>query len=64
MVSVTGDSPQALTQMLYHANDVGMVWYLMAIIAVAAAVGLFFYGRWILTLARPVIRPVAQPVTG
>ncbi len=64
MVSFTGDSPGAVTEMLYNANNVGMMWYLMAIIAVGAAIGLFFYGRWILTLASPAAQPVPQPVAG
>ena len=60
MVTTTGRTPEALTEMLYQANNVGAVWYLMAIIAVGAAIGLFFYGRWILALSGADTRPVAE----
>jgi hypothetical protein len=53
MVELTGRSAESLTQMLYDANNVGYVWYLMAIVAVASAMGLFVYGRWIRTLVHP-----------
>jgi MFS family permease len=60
MVMTTGRTPEALTEMLYQANNVGAVWYLMAVIAVGAAIGLFFYGRWILALSGADTRPVAE----
>ena len=53
MVDLTGRSAESLTQMLYDANNVGAVWYLMAVVAVISAIGLFFYGRWIRTLVIP-----------
>jgi hypothetical protein len=53
MVDLTGRSAESLTQMLYDANNVGAVWYLMAVVAVVSAIGLFFYGRWIRTLVIP-----------
>ncbi len=59
LTEFAGQTPQALTEMLYQANGVGFVWDLMAIIAMASALGLFFYGRWILALAR--VRDSAVP---
>ena len=47
----------------FEANHIGYVWYLMALIALGAVVGLFFYGRWIMTLTRPGAHQAAQPVT-
>jgi len=64
MVEFTGRSPEVLTQTLYEANNIGVVWYLMAVIAVGAAIGLFFYGRWILTLAAPSGSQAPQPAAG
>lgn len=52
LVNFADGTPQAMTQMLYQANNVGFVWDLMALIALASAIGLFFYGRWIMTLVK------------
>lgn len=52
LVDKSGQSAEAMTQILYDANNVGMVWNLMAIVALVTAVGLYFYGKWILTLVR------------
>jgi hypothetical protein len=61
LVEFAGKSPQALTDMLYHANNVGNVWFLMGCIAVGAAIGLFFYGRWIYALTHPIGAPASEP---
>ncbi|MCX6997697.1 MAG: MFS transporter [Kiritimatiellaeota bacterium] len=52
LVAYTGQSPELLTQQLYHAHHVGLTWYIFAAIGVAAAVMIWLYGRWILKLAR------------
>ena len=62
MVELTGRSAESLTQMLYAANNVGYVWYLMAIVAVVSALGLFVYGRWISTLIDPSRTSAQAPV--
>ncbi len=64
MVDLTGRSPESLTQMLYDANNVGVVWYLMALVAVGSAIGLFFYGRWIRTLVSPHAQAATAPAVG
>jgi len=64
LVELTGRAPESLTQMLYDANNVGYVWYLMSIVAVVSAFGLFFYGRWIRTLVSPSAAPVPAPAEG
>lgn len=64
LTEFAGQAPQALTEMLYQANSVGFVWDLMALIALASAIGLFFYGRWILALARVRGPAAPQPAGG
>lgn len=36
------------TQILYQGNDIGLVWYIMALAGFLSAVGFFFYGRYLL----------------
>src|SRR5205807_3548043 len=52
LVQVTGESPEKLTQALYQAHHVGLTWYVFAVIGVVSAVMIYFYGRWLITLAR------------
>src|ERR1044071_5979783 len=61
LVAVTGESPEALTQQLYQAHHVGLTWFVFALIGVLSAVMIYFYGRWILQLARA--EPLAGPAT-
>jgi hypothetical protein len=51
-VSYTGESAQDLTQLLYHSHNIGMGWYIIAAIGTISAVGIFIYGKWLLTLQR------------
>lgn len=50
LVEFTGMTPQALTELLYNTHNVGVVWYIMGVIGILSAVGIFLYGKWILTL--------------
>ena len=43
---VTGQSAEALTQALYQANQIGMVWYVMGAIGLITTFGLYVYGVW------------------
>ena len=52
LVQVTGESPAQLTQVLYQSHHIGLTWYVFAAIGVASAVMIYFYGRWILKLAK------------
>jgi dipeptide/tripeptide permease len=52
LVEVTGDTPEHLTQLLYQSHHVGWTWYFFALVGVASAVMIFFYGRWIQKLAQ------------
>jgi dipeptide/tripeptide permease len=52
LVALTGETPQALTDILYASHDVGMVWNIMGVVGILSAIGIYMYGRWILTLKR------------
>ena len=52
LVELTGETPQALTEILYNTHDVAMVWNIMAVVGLVSALGIYLYGRWILTLKR------------
>jgi len=52
LVKYTGETPRALTDLLYSTHSVGTVWYIMGCIGILSAVGIAIYGRWILTLAK------------
>lgn len=47
LVSLTGQTKEQLTQILYASHDVGMVWYIMAAVGVVSAAGIYAYGRWV-----------------
>jgi hypothetical protein len=51
LIEFTGESPEALTQALYHSHHIGLTWFVFAGIGVASAVIIYFYGRWIAKLA-------------
>ena len=48
-MALTGDSPKALTETLYQTHNVPMVWYIMGAVGIVSAIGIFIYGRWILS---------------
>jgi proton-dependent oligopeptide transporter, POT family len=52
LVEFTREAPAALTQTMYDAHNVGAVWYIMGIIGILSAFGIYMYGRWILTLKK------------
>lgn len=52
LVEATGTSAVDLTNQLYAAHNVGMVWYIMGIIGIVSAVGIYWYGKWVLTLRK------------
>ncbi|MCP3675506.1 MAG: peptide MFS transporter [Gammaproteobacteria bacterium] len=52
LVAKTGESTETMTRILYDANNVGMVWNLMAIVAIITAIGLYFYGKWVVALVK------------
>ncbi len=52
LVVLTGQHPQALTDVLYQAHHVPIVWYIMGGVGILSALGIYLYGRWILVLSR------------
>jgi len=52
LVRMTGESESVLRQTLYDSHNVGVVWYIMAIVGVISALGIWAYGKWILSMAR------------
>ena len=51
LVLVSGKTSEVLTAQLYAANQVGVLWYLMASVGMVTAFGLYLYGRWTYRLA-------------
>lgn len=50
LVALTGDTPASLTELLYTTHNIGLVWYVLGVIGIITAIGIWQYGRWILTL--------------
>ena len=44
------DGNRAAQEMLYQANDIGLVWYIMGTVGLLSAFGMFLYGRWMMRL--------------
>lgn len=56
LIDYTGESAPTLTQTLYSSHDVSMVWTIMGIVGIVSAIGIFVYGRWIVSLAKLPVR--------
>lgn len=52
LVEFAGETPVQLTELLYQTHNIGMVWYVMAVVGFASAYGLYLYGRWAYQLVR------------
>jgi MFS family permease len=52
LVAYTGESPEALTRLLYETNNVGATWYFFGAVGVVSAFLIYLYGRWIITLVK------------
>jgi hypothetical protein len=52
LVQYSGESPEALTRLLYESNNVGLTLFFLAMVGVVSAILIYLYGRWILTLAK------------
>ena len=46
LIEISGQSAEALTAQLYAANNVGTAWYIMAVVGIVSAAGMYVYGRW------------------
>ena len=51
LVAFTHEAPSHLTDVLYQSHHVGALWILLGVIGVVSAIGIYMYGRWILTLS-------------
>jgi len=49
LVTASGQSAQQMTQLLYQANNIGLVWFVMGMVGVLSTIGLVLYGRWIIS---------------
>jgi len=52
LMKFTGESREALTDLLYSTHSVGAVWIIMGAVGVITALGIYAYGKWIRTLLR------------
>ena len=51
LVEFTGEGKWSLTETLYATHNVGMVWWVMAVVGAATAVAIWWYGGWIRRLS-------------
>ena len=47
LIMYTGESAQALTELLYSTHNVSLVWYVMAGVGFVSVAGMFVYGKWL-----------------
>ncbi len=50
LVRMSSATESEMTQILYELNNVGYVWDIMAGVAFLTAIGLYFYGKWIVNI--------------
>jgi len=48
LVALSGQTREAVTHALYVTHDVGAIWYIMAVVGLFSAAGIYAYGRWII----------------
>jgi MFS family permease len=51
LVEFTGETPEALTRMMFDSHNVGMTWYVFAVVGVCSAAMIYAYGMWVRKLA-------------
>ncbi len=51
LVEFTKETPEALTQAMYESHQVGTVWVIFGAVGIVSAIGIYMYGRWVITLA-------------
>ena len=50
LVTSLGQDKWDVTAQLYATHDVAIVWYIMGVVGIISAIGIYVYGRWIRTL--------------
>ncbi len=53
LIAFTGRSAAELTAQMSATHDIGLLWYVMAVVGVLSAFGMVVYGRWTYRLAAP-----------
>lgn len=48
---ISGVAADVLTNQMYTANNVGMVWFVMGTVGIVSCVGMLYYGRWTYRIA-------------
>lgn len=52
LIELSGQTKWELTQHLHDTHNVEMVWNVMGVVGILSAIGIWVYGKWILTLAK------------
>jgi POT family proton-dependent oligopeptide transporter len=50
LVEASGKSAEVLTAQLHAANDIHMVWWIMGVVGIISAIGIYMYGRWLVSM--------------
>jgi len=51
LVEFTGQTPEALTRMMFDSHNVGMTWYVFTTVGLVSAAMIYAYGVWVRKLA-------------
>jgi len=52
LVALAPENKWEITQLLHDTHNVDMVWNIMGVVGIISAIGIWMYGKWILTLAK------------
>ena len=52
LVKLTGQTPRELTMTLHQAHSVHLAWLVFGVVGVLTAMGIFWYGRWVLRMGK------------
>ncbi len=52
LVAMTPETPQQLTDVLYATHSITTVWYIMGVVGIISALGIYAYGKWVLAMAK------------
>ncbi len=51
-VELSGQTKWQITEALHATHNVDMVWNIMGIVGILSAIGIWWYGRWVLTMTK------------
>lgn len=54
LMEFSGESSQSLTAQLYATHNIGQLWYLIAVVGIISAYGMYIYGKWTYKIAQDV----------